>query len=279
MSKADNFGDKRNTNGFSERPTDAGRKQRTFTILKEKGYSKDRVQYFKNIESYRQKYNTDYDKDLTNIFIELEDKYGVVTNTSIEDVISSIIKRIRAKKRNVNEIIKYNTYEEVKISSRSYTPVDTYNNLRRSAWTKKYGTHKNSYWFNRKISTDNKIRFTCSKNSWYKKFVFNKKIYVNTIYYKYDYNIRNSSTYISYNDIKLKYNKNWYNNSSGRSSYNEMKEKVYNDLKSKSNNKRFIKGSDYGKFEISFTETEKLILQQQGNLEKLKVALRKNKLL
>ncbi len=245
----------------------------------EKGYPKNRIQYFKNIESYRKKYNISYDKMLTNIFIELEDKYGIVTNTSIEEVISAIIKRISAKKKNLSDIIKYNTYEEVKISSRKYTPVDTYNNKRRSTWTKKYGTHKNTYWFNRRISTDNKIKFICNNNSWYKKFVFSKKTYLNTRYYEYDYIIKNSSTYISYNQIKLKRTKNWYNNSSGRSSYNEMKKMVYDDLKSKYNNKKFLKNSDYGKFKISFTETEKLILQQQGNMEKLKVALRKKLLL
>lgn len=249
--------------------------EKAYSLVKtyfETGYSQ-RTQYFKNVETLREKNNTSYDEDLTSIFIDLENKYGVVSNTSIDEVITSIVKRIKEKKRSRENIIINSTYEEVKISSRYYEPIDSYNNLRTGTVVKRYGEKRNTYWFTRSISS-NIIKYNNSSYSWYKKFMFDEDFYVNSSYYEYDYNISNTSTYISKSDIKLKYPKNWYNHSWGRSSHSEMKESIYSGLKSKSHNDDFLKDNDYGKFTISFTETEKLVLQQQGNLDKLKKALK-----
>jgi hypothetical protein len=257
--------------------------QKAYSLIQiyfEKGYPKDRIQYFKNIESYREKYNTDYDKVLTNIFIELEDKYGAVTNTSIEEVISLIINRIKAKEKNIKEIIRRRTIETVEFRSFNYQPIDSYNNLRTGTVVRRYGEYQNRYRFERTISSDNRIKYICN-NSWYKKLTYYINRNINKNYYDYSFSIKNSSTYISYNDIKLRYSsKKWFNHYLGRSSNSELKKSIYNDIRKDMKNKdKFTKRSNYGDFTVRFNETETLILEQQGNLEKLKIALRKNKLL
>lgn len=80
----------------------------------EKGY-KDRIQYFKNIETFREKYNIKYDESLTEIFVELENKYGVVSSTSHGDVIQDIVQRIKQNKKDISEFIRSTTSSEGKI--------------------------------------------------------------------------------------------------------------------------------------------------------------------
>ena len=64
--------------------------------------------YYKNIEPYREKYNISYSEELTKIFVELENKYNIVENTNVDNVISKIVNRIKREKMSLSSFISRN---------------------------------------------------------------------------------------------------------------------------------------------------------------------------
>lgn len=99
-----------------------GNYKTAFNLVKvyfEKGYN-ERTQYFKNIETYRRRYNNSYEEDLTSIFVELESKYNVVTNTSVDGVIKNIINKIRNNRNNPSSLIISNTMSSVRIAGKTF---------------------------------------------------------------------------------------------------------------------------------------------------------------
>ena len=99
-----------------------GNYKTAFNLVKvyfEKGYN-ERTQYFKNIETYRRRYNNSYEEDLTSIFVELESKYNVVTNTSVDGVIKNTINKIRNNRRNPSSSIISNTMSSVRIAGKTF---------------------------------------------------------------------------------------------------------------------------------------------------------------
>lgn len=55
---------------------------------------RDRTTSYRNIDTYREKHRVSYEEILTEIFVDLENRFGVVTNLTIEEVGQSIISRI-----------------------------------------------------------------------------------------------------------------------------------------------------------------------------------------
>ncbi len=248
-------------------------------IYFEKGYPKEKTQYFKNIESYRKRYNTDYDKDLTNIFIELEDKYGVVTNTSIDDVISSIIKRIKAKKQSLANFIDNNTKSSAKIFVYDYRS----KKFRQGYGGYDYGKRKSKYIYLNKKSvnkSDNYAYYRTSSSNMNSvcsvRVYFNENNSVNKSSYKYSFTY--SRNYVKESScIEFPYQSQIWNGSSyedvgGFSSIPRNTAKI----KMKKNKYYYNRTKT---FYVEFSDTESLILEQADNMGKLKSALSKNSLL
>ena len=215
-----------------------GNYKTAFNLVKvyfEKGYN-ERTQYFKNVETYRRRYNNSYDEDLTSIFVELESKYNVVTNTSVDGVIKNIINKIRNNRGNPASVIISKTQSSVRIAGKY---------LKRS---KKVSKKINGYyileysWFN---TMYDECSFTAS---------FKENIQVTRVGY---------SSKMKYLGNKVGSSSCFYRNDSDRNYY---KSYVRGNLK-------VTRGSFNSNF-IAFDSEAKVIFERTENLNKLKQALR-----
>lgn len=248
-------------------------------VFFEVGYD-GRTEYFRNITTYREKHAISYNEKLTSIFIELEEKFGIVKNTSVDDVVASIVNRIKSEKKSMSTFLRENTdsYERITVAQIRRVDYFPYNDRY------KYGS-----WMNVDLRLDREIysNYVVYEGSDMGQYNYNFKVKVKFAEDKsvsssaYSYTFRKSgSNYVSGSVTRLaesNMTQRWQivtgygNKDISLSSLNQM-------AKKKVQNRRFCdeKSKTYT---ISFTETEILVLKQEGNYEKLRQALRNQGLL
>lgn len=218
-----------------------GNYKTAFNLVKvyfEKGYN-ERTQYFKNVETYRRRYNNSYDEDLTSIFVELESKYNVVTNTSVDSVIKNIITKIRNNRGNPSNSIISKTMSSVRIAGKY---------LKRDSKVLKENGYYRLYY-----SWGTNMYNSCS---FYAKFKEN--IQVTRDGY---------SSKIIFTGNKVDDSGCFYRNESNQNYFESYVRR----------NLRVTRGSFNSNF-VAFNSEAKVIFERPENLNKLKQALRKAKL-
>jgi len=227
------------------------------------GY-KDRTAYFKNVETYDELTGINYEESLTSIFVELEDKYSVVSNTSSTDIISSIVARIKENKIPLKKFIETttDTYESVYVFK-----------YRTKKFRQGYGGYEYGNWQSLNISLEGEVsKDRIRYEGGYRVFVTVKFVEtgktITTSSYRYTH--KYSNTKIS-GTASIK--GSGYQISTSYGIKDTSFENGFNDYAI-----RALRNYDYcseksEEYSIYFTETEQLILEQEGNLEKLRKAL------
>lgn len=243
------------------------------TVYLEKGF-KDRTAYYKNITTYDREYDVNYDEALTAIFVELEDKYKIVTTTSSSDVITKIVSRIKSSKKSISEFIENNTESRARIFVYDHRTKKFRQGYGGYAYGKRQSKYVSLYRSSVRKGQDyayykdgSDSYGTCSV-----KVTFRESNSVSKTSYSYTYkfykNYVKSYSCINFPTGNQIWNGRSYEDVSfgssipGRTFSMKAKSHDYCDNKSKT-------------YSISFSEKEKLILEQTGNLEKLREALRK----
>ncbi|MFC2109154.1 hypothetical protein ACFLRU_03860 [Bacteroidota bacterium] len=238
------------------------------TVYLDKGY-RDRTVYYKNIDTYNKSYNVNYDEALTAIFVELEDKYTIVTTTSSTDVIGNIVNRIKSSKKDISYFIDNTTKSRAKIFVYDYRT----KKFRQGYGGYAYGKRQSKYVsLSRRSVTKGKDYVYYSSGDCSVKVTFRESNELSK--YKYSYKYRFYKNYVKYSsciefpvgcqiwngrtyeDVSFSSSvpRNTFKMKAGRYDYCYDKSKTYS---------------------VDFTEKETLILEQSGNMQKLREALSK----
>lgn len=248
--------------------------KQAYTLLTEffeTGY-KSRWKSFENVKSYRKEYNVDYEDALTNIFVELEKKYGIVTDSGAQtQTLASLVKRVAQQLPSYSKLVR-----------ECYGPdanrkVKTYKTQRYNRVTRKY-----------KRSSQKSVKYVLNVN------LKASKLSVQANYSQHadvTYDIRKSTSITTSGITRSIYLTNKkFDFSKGRlithsSNVSNRQDRVYwdgDEVLSRSDQMRVLKNvynrlkilrKTSAEFRIRFTENEQLILQQGNNLQKFKDAL------
>jgi hypothetical protein len=247
-------------------------------IYFEKGFS-GRSKSFRNVTSYYKSENIDYEEELTSIFVNLEEKFNLVENVNVDEFIKKIVQKIKNKHVSFSSYIKYASQKSSFDLLEYYIRKSTYNrfgNIRNKSerarlTLNRYKISNDKVYYSGTLSGGAVSSSTFKINTTYKPITS----YVNNNAYEYGYkyyNTRYVSGKVSF--YKTVYSGRYENSSrfSSQSANNYFVKKLKNNNYTNSNYK-------LKKYKIYFTEDEKIVLNQDNNLLKLKTALKQEGLL
>lgn len=247
-------------------------------IYFEEGFS-GKTQYFKNVDTYKELKNIDYEEELTTIFTNLEDKFNLIENVNSDDFISKLVTKIKKEKTGINQYIKAASKSSFTKSFTVYYQTKTSRTFSSPTYNWKYDYYSAD--FGRYKVDDNVAYYKGYGNS----DISNSSAFQIKVLYK---PVASTLTSSSFN-YGYKYYKTQY--VSGKISFygRVYSSKTSSQLTNEEATRKFIgilQGDNYTNsyykeksYKIYFTEDEQIVLKQDNNLAKLKRVLAQENLM
>ncbi|KOY51962.1 hypothetical protein [Polaribacter dokdonensis] len=243
----------------------------------EEGFSGN-TQYFKNVDTYKEQKNIDYEEELTTIFTNLEDKFNLIENVNADDFMANLIAKIKNNMTTAKDYIK-----EASNSSIDKSLLYYYQTKHTRGWDTTYKWRYDYYKAEfARYKVTNNIAFykgyggaDLSNSSEYQVKVYYKpttsKITTSLFTYGYKYD---KTEYVS---GQTKFYGRVYESKNSYQLSNTKATQSFIDIIEKENftNSYYLEKT----YKIYFTEDEQIVLSQDYNLSKLKRALAKENLL